>query len=110
MRSIAHFSHAVSSGSDNDHKKSDWYGIHEQICQYLIPIRSQLAFLPSHEERKKRDAQIHQKKVSIVTAFHAFQVNNLSSFDRRFVRALVSAIRRSQNDQVLRMYSNRESI
>ena len=52
-----------TTNSDNDHKKSDWYGIHEQICQYLIPIRSQLTFLPSEEERKKRDAQIRQKQV-----------------------------------------------
>jgi hypothetical protein len=49
--------------SDVDHQQSDWFGIHEKICQSLIPLRANLPFLPSEEERKKRDLDLKNKKV-----------------------------------------------
>ena len=50
---------------DVEHQQSDWYGIHEKICQSLIPLRAPQAFLPSEEERKKRNNEIKNKKVLI---------------------------------------------
>ena len=35
-----------------------------KICQFLIPIRAPLKFLPSEEERKKRDEDLKNKKVN----------------------------------------------
>lgn len=53
-----------SAFSDIEHQHSDWYGIHEKICQSLVPLRISLPFLPSEEERKKRDLDLRNKKVS----------------------------------------------
>lgn len=49
--------------SDNDHQETDWYGIHEKICQSLKVLRKQQPFLPSEEQRKKREAEMNEKKV-----------------------------------------------
>jgi hypothetical protein len=50
--------------SDDDHQNSDWLGIHDKICQSLIPLRVPQPFLTSEEERKKRDDEIYKKKVN----------------------------------------------
>lgn len=56
--------------SDKDHQEVDWLGIHEKICQSMIPLRTPATFLPSEEQRKKRDAQLNEKKVSILKQDH----------------------------------------
>ncbi len=55
--------------SDDEHQKSDWNGIHEKICQSLIPLRTPQQFLPSEEERKKRDKSLYDKKVFLLIFF-----------------------------------------
>ncbi|XP_002731142.1 zinc finger MYND domain-containing protein 12-like [Saccoglossus kowalevskii] len=46
-----------------EHQRADWEGIHEKICELLIPLRTMtLPFLPSEEERKKReDEKLHRQ-------------------------------------------------
>lgn len=46
-----------------EHQKADWMGIHEKICQSLIALRQAAPFLPSEEERQKREKQLQSKKV-----------------------------------------------
>ena len=46
-----------------EHQKADWLGIHEKICQNLIPLRQSAPFLPSEEERQHRERQLSVKKV-----------------------------------------------
>lgn len=49
--------------SGEEHQKIDWLGIHDKICQLLIPLRTEGPFLPSAEDRNRRDEQIVQRKV-----------------------------------------------
>lgn len=49
--------------SDVEHQKADWMGIHEKICQSLIPLRQAAPFLPSEEDRQKREKHLQIKKV-----------------------------------------------
>ena len=46
-----------------EHQNADWLGIHEKICQSLIPLRQTLSFLPSEEERQKREHELYLQKV-----------------------------------------------
>jgi len=41
-----------------EHQKADWLGIHEKICQLLIPLRTPVPFLSSDEERQHREHQL----------------------------------------------------
>jgi len=41
-----------------EHQKADWLGIHEKICQLLIPLRTPVPFLSSEEERQHREQQL----------------------------------------------------
>jgi len=41
-----------------EHQKADWLGIHEKICQLLIPLRTAVPFLSSEEERQHRENQL----------------------------------------------------
>lgn len=48
-----------------EHQKTDWLGIHEKICQLLIPLRTPIPFLGSEEERQHRKKQqiVRQKQM-----------------------------------------------
>lgn len=48
-----------------EHKIADWRGIHEKICQLLIPLRAPVPFLGSEEDRQHRKNQqvIRQKQM-----------------------------------------------
>ncbi|XP_038062020.1 zinc finger MYND domain-containing protein 12-like [Patiria miniata] len=42
-----------------EHQQADWVGIHEKICQLLIPLRTpQLSFLSSEEQRRKKEQDL----------------------------------------------------
>ncbi|XP_046558779.1 zinc finger MYND domain-containing protein 12-like [Haliotis rubra] len=45
-----------------EHQKADWLGIHEKICDSLVPLRVSAPFLPSDEERQKREKELSVKK------------------------------------------------
>lgn len=49
-----------------EHQKADWMGIHEKICQSLIALRQAAPFLPSEEERQKREKQLLSKKEHMI--------------------------------------------
>lgn len=49
-----------------EHQKADWLGIHEKICQNLIPLRQSAPFLPSEEERQSRERQLQTKKRTMI--------------------------------------------
>lgn len=49
-----------------EHQKADWLGIHEKICQSLIPLRQSGPFLPSAEERQNRERQLQNKKLHMI--------------------------------------------
>ena len=46
-----------------EHQKADWIGIHEKICQLLIPLRTPDPFFSSQEDRQHRQAQILHRQV-----------------------------------------------
>ena len=49
-----------------EHQKADWIGIHEKICQLLIPLRTQVPFLSSEEERVHRQEQLLHRQVYLI--------------------------------------------
>ena len=54
-----------SSGAE--HQNIDWVGIHEKICQLLIPLRTPIPFTSgSEEERRHRKEQQRLRQVSRV--------------------------------------------
>jgi len=74
---------------DVEHQHSDWYGIHEKICQSLIPLRTQLPFLPSEEERRKRDLDFKTKKMQLIDFTRSISQRYL--FEGLFERAIPGA-------------------
>lgn len=49
-----------------DHQKSDWIGIHEKICDRLGFLRQPAPFLPSREDRDKRQREIQIRKIELI--------------------------------------------
>ncbi|KAL5014321.1 hypothetical protein ScPMuIL_008591 [Solemya velum] len=49
-----------------EHQKMDWLGIHEKICQSLIPLRQTAPFLPSEDERKARERNLLMQKNQMI--------------------------------------------
>lgn len=74
---------------DIEHQHSDWYGIHEKICQSLIPLRINLPFLPSEEERKKRELDLRNKKIQLIEFTRSISQRYL--FEGLFERAIPGA-------------------
>ncbi|KAM8990237.1 zinc finger MYND domain-containing protein 12 [Ara ararauna] len=52
--------------SDKDHQKADWVGIHKQICQLLIPIRTSLQCPTTERERKHGMEQLLRRQKYII--------------------------------------------
>jgi len=76
--------------SDIEHQQSDWYGIHEKICQSLIPLRINQPFLPSEQERKKRQDDIKQKKIQLIEFTRSIAQRYL--FESDYQRAIPGAM------------------
>ncbi len=76
--------------SDIEHQQSDWYGIHEKICQSLIPLRINQPFLPSEQERKKRQDEIKQKKIQLIEFTRSIAQRYL--FESDYQRAIPGAM------------------
>ena len=51
--------------SSVEHQKADWLGIHQKICQLLIPLRTPVPFLGSEEERQHRKQQQVVRQVQL---------------------------------------------
>ncbi|XP_033642207.1 zinc finger MYND domain-containing protein 12-like [Asterias rubens] len=50
-----------------EHQQADWVGIHEKICQLLIPLRTpHLSFLSSEEQRKKREQDLVHRQRNMI--------------------------------------------
>ena len=58
--------HVLFLFSGPEHQKTDWLGIHEKICQLLIPLRTPIPFLGSEEERQHRKQQQIVRQVFII--------------------------------------------
>ncbi|CAF0804158.1 unnamed protein product [Brachionus calyciflorus] len=75
---------------DTEHQQTDWFGIHEKICQSLIPLRVPLPFLPSEEERKKRDEDLKNKKLQLIEYTRSIAQRYL--FEGDYQRAIPGAM------------------
>ncbi|XP_067826670.1 zinc finger MYND domain-containing protein 12 [Heptranchias perlo] len=51
---------------DLAHQEADWNGIHEKICQLLIPIRTAPSFLSSAKEREHSEEQMVQRQKHLI--------------------------------------------
>ncbi|XP_072174456.1 zinc finger MYND domain-containing protein 12-like [Diadema setosum] len=50
-----------------EHQQADWVGIHEKICQLLIPLRTtQVSFLSSEEQRRKQEADMLERRINMI--------------------------------------------
>lgn len=61
--------HVLFVFSGPEHQKTDWLGIHEKICQLLIPLRTPIPFLGSEEERQHRKQQQIVRQVFIIFCY-----------------------------------------
>ena len=59
----------------SEHQSIDWIGIHEKICQLLIPLRTAIPFTSGSEEERasQREQQILKQKQMIVLTRNAGQ-------------------------------------
>nr|KAG5710063.1 hypothetical protein BaRGS_030139 [Batillaria attramentaria] len=46
--------------------RADWLGIHEKICSSLMILRQPVPFLPSEEERQKREDEMRMERSHMV--------------------------------------------
>ncbi|XP_072101260.1 zinc finger MYND domain-containing protein 12 isoform X1 [Mobula birostris] len=51
---------------DVTHQAADWNGIHEKICQLLIPVRMPLPFFSSKKEREHSKEQLVQRQKYLI--------------------------------------------
>ncbi|RNA03328.1 Zinc finger MYND domain-containing 12 [Brachionus plicatilis] len=75
---------------DNEHQHTDWFGIHEKICQSLVPLRISLPFLPSEEERRKRNDDLRNKKLQLIEYTRSIAQRYL--FEGDYQRAIPGAM------------------
>lgn len=76
--------------SDDEHQESDWHGIHEKICQALIPLRSPQPFLPSEEERKTREKDFFNRKIQLIE--YTRSISEKFLFEGDFIRSIPGAM------------------
>ena len=60
------FGHTFLLTSSPEHQKTDWLGIHEKICQLLIPLRTPVPILGSEEDRQHRKSQQVIRQVDLL--------------------------------------------
>lgn len=80
----------VSYYCDVDHQKVDWEGIHEKICQLLIPLRTPSPFLSSIKERNHYEHQLLQRQKHIVEL--AYTVAQKLLFEGKHEEAIPAAL------------------
>ncbi|XP_071394464.1 zinc finger MYND domain-containing protein 12 [Centroberyx affinis] len=51
---------------DTEHQQADWVGIHERICQLLVPIRSPASFHPLQADREIHHSQKQLQQEQLV--------------------------------------------
>ncbi|KAJ3227281.1 Zinc finger MYND domain-containing protein 12 [Clydaea vesicula] len=75
---------------DKDHETIDFRGIHEKICQLIIPLRTPLGDFGSEEERAYREKQtrIRQMNLLEITKIEAHKKLFESQFDLAIPAAL----------------------
>lgn len=56
--------------SDKTHMTLDHKGIHDRICQLLIPLRTPMEVLGTDEEREHREKQANNRRV-FTTSTHS---------------------------------------
>lgn len=54
----------VSFLSDAEHQRADWVGIHERICQLLVPIRTPTLF--SLQRAGQIEIQLKKVRVNVI--------------------------------------------
>jgi len=54
---------AVNFFSGREHQQVDFVGIHEKICQLLIPLRTPLSFASSEQQRQHSQQQQIMRQV-----------------------------------------------
>lgn len=64
LSSSLHFFFEKNSGKD--HMNLDWVGIHEKICQLLVPLRSQPLIIGSEEERVRLQANMQKSQRALI--------------------------------------------
>ncbi|XP_043917714.1 zinc finger MYND domain-containing protein 12 isoform X1 [Protopterus annectens] len=80
----------VSYYCDVAHQKTDWVGIHEKICQLLIPLRTPSPFLSSIKERHHYEEQLLQRQKHIVEL--AYTVAQKLLFEGKHEEAIPAAL------------------
>ncbi|KAL4646036.1 zinc finger MYND domain-containing protein 12 [Arapaima gigas] len=51
---------------DQNHQQADWVGIHEKVCQLLVPLRTAVPFHALQVDRDLHRAQLRQRKEQLI--------------------------------------------
>jgi hypothetical protein len=52
--------------STKDHQRLDFEGIHEKVCQLLVPLRTTPAVIGSEDERDRREYTLQMSKRALI--------------------------------------------
>eukprot|EP00741_Cyanophora_paradoxa_P022408 tig00021463_g21634.t1 len=75
---------------NKDHQRLDWEGIHEKICQLLIPLRTPPLIIGSEEERIRRQISIQMHQRAMIEMTRAESIKFLAH--EKFELAIPAAI------------------
>ncbi|KAL1021265.1 hypothetical protein UPYG_G00010920 [Umbra pygmaea] len=71
---------------DSEHQQADWVGIHEKVCQLLIPIRTTVDFHSLQADRDNHCAQTLQRQEELIEISRA--VAQKSLFEGKYQQSL----------------------
>ncbi|XP_029520196.1 zinc finger MYND domain-containing protein 12 isoform X1 [Oncorhynchus nerka] len=74
---------------DTEHQQADWVGIHEKICQLLIPIRTAMPFHSLQADRDHHRAQILHRQEELIEISRAVAQKKL--FEGKYQESLPAA-------------------
>nr|XP_015192343.1 PREDICTED: zinc finger MYND domain-containing protein 12 [Lepisosteus oculatus] len=75
---------------DSDHQGADWVGIHEKVCQLLIPLRTAVPFHTLEVEREHHRAQTLQRQEQLIELSRATAQKKL--FEGKHQEAVPAAL------------------
>ncbi|XP_041702069.1 zinc finger MYND domain-containing protein 12 isoform X2 [Coregonus clupeaformis] len=75
--------------SDTEHQQADWVGIHEKVCQLLIPIRTATLFHSLQADRDHHCAQILHRQEELIEISRAVAQKKL--FEGKYQESLPAA-------------------
>nr|ACO08964.1 Zinc finger MYND domain-containing protein 12 [Osmerus mordax] len=75
---------------DTEHQQADWVGIHDKVCQLLIPIRSAVPFHSLQSDRDLHQSQTRHRQEQLIEISRSVAQNKL--FEGKFQESLPASL------------------